>query len=64
MQRELGLLRHMSRQTTNLNFVASLLMLAAFILSFIPASGIALLVTSSGAWSVFSQPFSCACALT
>jgi hypothetical protein len=49
MQHKLDRLHRMGRQTTNLIFVASLLMLAAFILYFIPASGIALLVTSSGA---------------
>jgi hypothetical protein len=44
-------LRQMGRQTTNLIFVASLPMLAAFILYFIPASGVALLITNSGAFA-------------
>jgi hypothetical protein len=50
MQRKLGQLRQMRRQTTNLIFVASLLLIAAFILYFIPVSGVALLITSSGAF--------------
>lgn len=50
MQRKRDWLHQANRQTTNLMFIGSLLMIAAFILYFIPASGVAYLLTSIGAF--------------